>query len=382
MKKKDHRLRVGVTLTFLVSILFVLVFSLDSALSWWTGTKTVRVHFANVQGIRTDDPVHFHGVPCGRVAAVEFINGGDSASFLPVAMADEGLPSGVGVCLALEVPLEIGEYLRSGSKASIEKTLTGVTVVKLEQGDGDPLGNDAFLVGSPVASIDDVTARLNDAVGETVIVMQQIRESLEEIREGDLLVGTLRTFQGTAEETQTLARSLRELVEENRDSLRELSEHGSGLLSQLDESAAEIPALLDRMSGTALDVGEFTSDMREWFRDRRGDLSDTTEDIAESASNLKNLSTELRRRPWRLLHSPNKEEALALELYESVEVYARGAVELRRSLDRSRVLLEYSGDDPRLQTLIEKSIQSLEGQIERQAAVEQVFWERLQSLDD
>ena len=59
----------------------------------------------------------------------------------------------------------------------------------------------------------------------------------------------------------------------------------------------------------------FTGDLRDWFSASRGSLSATIEDISESAANLSTLSTELRHRPWRLLHSPSEDEALALQVH-------------------------------------------------------------------
>ena len=118
--------------------------------------------FDNVEGFRINDPVQLHGVPCGRVSGMSFASQPPATSpGVAIALESPG-SSDVQVVLSLEVPESIFNLLRTGSEAHILKTLTGMTVVDLVQGQGDPLGEGDRIQGREPVSVDDVTITLNE----------------------------------------------------------------------------------------------------------------------------------------------------------------------------------------------------------------------------
>ena len=383
MKKPDRRLQVGAILTVLTTLLFFMVFSLNTTRTWWRGAERVRVTFSDVQGIRSDDPVHFHGIPCGRVIHVSFSNGpgtgGDAVADASTAATASGE---LVVTLELEVPSNVFAHLRQGSVASIDKTLTGVTVVQLFQGDGMPLDPHTALVGTEATTLTGVTAQLSDTLVEVNGILASVHAMVARAEEEELVIGTLATLRESIRGIQQLATDLRATVAENRQPVREFATHAAAVAAQLDDSALTLPGTLSRLDATVDTIGALAGNLNGWFQERRADLSITTEEIASAATHLNTLSTELRHRPWRLLHSPTKEEALELDVYESVAQYARGAVELRRGIDRVALLLEASADDPALERQLAELLSDLAARIERQQALEQGFLRRLDYIQE
>ena len=102
--------------------------------------------------------------------------------------------------------------------------------------------------------------------------------------------------------------------------------------------------------------------------------------MAKSTDNLKALSSDLRHRPWRLLHSPTEEEAKALELYESATHYSEGTVELRRAVDRLTQLLSRAEKDQHFYPVVQETLEALQTRLQRSEAFERSLWQRLEGL--
>lgn len=371
--KTDPRVRVGAILTGFVGLLFILVFSLDSVATWWRGSEEVRVVFTHVQGIRASDPVHFHGVPCGRVARVQFEDGGSlQESGVAFAAATE-TPAGCRVVLSLDVPDEVYGLLRTGTEATIDKTLTGVTVVNLLQGDGDPLPPRATIVGSERPTIQEITDELHKASILVSQVLSTVDEVVGRCHEEDLIGSTLSSLRGAARDGQRVVKNVDALLAENREHIAETTRGASELLRQLNDVSGRLPGLvnsLDRISGEA----------SEWLVGTRPRLDAITEDVAAGAENVRALTSDLRHRPWRALHAPTAEEAKALELYESATHYSQGTVELRRSIDRLTQLLAWIDEDPDTYPAVQETLRTLQARLQRHKAFEQSLWERLEGL--
>ncbi|MEM7167225.1 MAG: MlaD family protein [Planctomycetota bacterium] len=373
MKKQDPRVRVGTVVTVFVALLFCLVFSLDSASTWWRGSAKLRVVFANVQGIRKSDPVHVHGVPCGRVAAVEFEDG-QALQQSGVAFADsDAAVSGCRVVLSLELPQEIYALLRAGARATIDKTLTGVTVVNLEQGEGDPLPHAATIAGTERASIQEITDELHRASQLVSQVLLTVDKVVARCYDDDLIGTTLSSLRDVAQEGQRVVRSFDDVIKENRGNVEESTRGASELLAQLNEVSAELPALVTHLE-------RISSEASDWIVGTRPRLDAITEDVAASTTDLRALASDLRHRPWRALHAPTADEAKALELYESATHYSQGTVELRRSIDRLTQLLTWIDEDPDIYPAVRETLQTLQTRLQRHKAFEESLWERLEGL--
>ncbi len=382
MTRSDPRFRVGLVLTVFCALLFVLVFSLDGTLSFIKGSSRVRVRFSTAQGLMKHDPVHFHGVPCGRVVELMF----DPPRANGIARAETESPTmeepEVSVLLTLEIPPHVREYLRRGSRASIEKTLTGVTVVSLQQGSGLPLADDEILVGANEATIADVTGAMAVAVRSLARILGDLEPVAATLREEGTLTATFSRFSEAAEEIRDLAASMQRTTRDLAEPLKELTERAGVVIDELQRSVQEVPDTLAELRGSIRRAGEVADDARRLLSDSGPHWRSTSEDIAQAGANLRALSSELRRRPWRLLKSPNSKDAAAIDLYETASRYADGALEVRRALELVRGALERRSSDAEANRHLAEALATLEASVANQSATEQAFWERMGAIED
>ena len=376
MKRSDPRFRVGLALTLGGFLLFAFVFSLDGALTWVQGSATVQVRFPNAQGLMLQDPVHFHGVPCGRVSDLQFDT--DFPSARNVAHADDGdATDDVSVLLTLEVPPKVRSYLREGTEATIKKTLTGVTVVNLDQGEGPPLADGTILEGTPEATISDVAGSMKEAITSMNRLMEGLEPVIDEFREEKVFSVTLERFGLAADEIRELAEQMSHTVNDLEDPIVDLAERTQDLVSEIQRSAVEIPDTISDLRGTVHGARDFVDDMRRFVHNSSPHWSAASEDIAATTSSARNLAEELRRRPWRLLKAPNSSDAAAIDLYETAARYADGALEVRRSLEVVRSSLDRRSANTSAHRELEQALEHLEQSLARQQSMERMFWERM-----
>lgn len=382
MKPKDHRLRVGIALTAFTTLLFLLVFSLDSARSWFSGYRQFEVRFTDVQGLRPNDPVQFHGLPVGRVVAVRIVQ---SENLDRTAFADAPVEplnrekSELQVALTLEVPSHIYDCLRDRSRATIKKTLTGVTVVNLEQGSGDPLGNDSLLIGQAKPTIDEVTAELHSAAGHLTKILSEIEPVITQIRKEGLVPGVLARLDDLGGEATELVSSLRLIVQENRIQISETIDKIDSVVASFDEALPAVVSFFDEAKRTADRAGQLSEQMTRWVADNRSEVDSTVENLQRSANNLRVFSTELRLRPWRLLAQPGEDTKREIALYETCAAYTESVVQLRRTIEgiSESLKLEHS---PEARTALEASLQELQTRMTELRSNEGRFWEELKRL--
>ncbi|MEE8141922.1 MAG: MlaD family protein [Planctomycetota bacterium] len=385
MKPKDPRLRVGITLTFFAGLLFTLVFCLGSTLSWMQGTSELVVTFRDVQGVRKNDPVQFHGVPCGRVVAVNFQQDSDHTRS-QVALAGGPMEpaandtEGVEVALTLQIPNEIHDFLREGSVATIQKTLTGVTVISLRQGSGAPLDRGVVIPGRKTITVDQVTSQLHRAAERLTEIFDDVQPLVSDIRERRLVSSALESLQTATEEARKLATELRDVTSDNRESVRRATQHAAGLFEELEAASPEVASTIAEVKRAAGQATDLTSELRILVQDNRARIDATTEDIAGAAKNMRTLSAELRHRPWRLLHSPSKEEAQELDLYESATAFGNGLRDMRRTIEQIERVLTNEVDDPTVAARLQGALNQMEAHISRHQAFEEAFWKRLQGI--
>lgn len=377
MSHERVRVRVGLALTLGCLLLFTLVFSLDEARRWIDGRATVQVRLPAAHGLMHSDPVHFHGVPCGRVVKLDLrqqsrLHGGGNTAF-----ADGGDGEDVSVLLTLEVPPEVRGFLREGSVATIEKTLTGSTVVNLEQGDGGPLPEGMILEGVPVTTMADVTGALQEAIRSVTQVTRSLGPVLEDLQRAGAVSDTLRRFGQAADEIRDLAERADDALDDLSSPIRSLASRGERLLEELDRSVQELPRAIEATRVTAREGRDMVGELRDLVRQVAPDLRASFEDVSATSRNARDLSEELRRRPWRLLRAPNSSDAAAIDLYETAARYAAGATEVRRSLEMVRTALARRGADARANEVLEEALRSLETDLDHQRRIEELFWERM-----
>ena len=337
--------------------------------------------FSDVQGLRPSDPVHFHGIPCGRVVSVEVVATGDSQAGAHVAFASDGSEPepGVQVALALEIPSKLYSHLRTGSVVTIKKTLTGVTVVNLAQGSGDSLKPNTKIIGTQTATIDEVTVELHDAAKHLTKILSEVEPLICKIREDGLVSDVLKSVDNVSNEFKELATSLRQTIDENRSSISKMTKGASDFLDSGNQILPEIALFVKNAKQTAVDVTGLARGLDDWMLHNGEPLSDTAQNIASATSNLNTLSIELRRRPWRLLASPGEEEKKELSLYDNLTTLTESAMQLNRAVRNVKTLIERD-NSPEVERQLNKTLGILEARLSNYEKFQEEFWRHLREI--
>lgn len=386
MSRSDPRFRVGLALTIFCALLFLLAFTLDVALSWFAGTATVKVRFPTAQGLTEHDPVHFHGVPCGRVLALAFdpvpARAADGAGVAHAETVESGATSEVSVLLTLQVPPRVRDFLRNGSHAQIEKTLTGVTVVNLLQGTGPPLEGTTVLEGTAEANLADIAGSMQSAVASLGRILADLEPIAATLRTNSSIPESVETFGRAAEEVRELAVQLQGTARDLADPIRDLTDRAGRLVDEAERGARQLPQMLAEMETSARKAGGVADDARSFLRETGPEWRAASEDLAATSANARALTAEIRRRPWRLLKSPSERDAATIDLYETADRYADGALELRRSLELVRAALARRSADAAANQALDEALRALEASVAAQATAEEMFWSRMSRITD
>ena len=381
--RQTPRLRVGITLTGLTTLMFVLVFSLDSVMSWWQGSSEVRVVFDHVQGLRVNDPVHFQGVPCGRVVRLDWALGESPVPEPGVAFADSGTPEPASVGVTMSVPREVFALLRTGSEAAIEKTLTGVTIIDLRQGEGSSLTSDQNVIaGIESTSMEEVKSELHRSTVQVNEILEKLDLLVSDLNRDDLIPEAIRQIGEAGAEAKSLAAELRGIASESRETVDRVMTNAAATLERLADASEDFPKVLEDTRTFVENSGALAREFKTWFDGNRSEMSASVEDLAATAENVEAFVAEIKRRPWRLLHTPDPEEVAAIELYESGSAYAKGAIELRRAMQDLQHVVENRSDDPNFVTKLERSHQELAARLQKMEAFEEAFWNALKEVTD
>jgi len=333
-----------------------------------------------------NDPVHFHGVPCGRVIGVEFDNSSlfanSGIAFAGENGEGENLKGGhgqseVSVILTLDIPPEVRDYLRQGSIVSIEKTITGVAVVNLQQGTGGRLPEEVVLVGEPVPSIKDVTEVFTSMSKRVNAILSDLKPVISNLREEGTIDETLHRFGMAADEIRVFTEHMGRTMNDLQDPINDLTARASDLISEFERSAAEVPETIADLRDTLRSAGDTVVDARRLLGNVTPEIRAASEDLASTMKNTRNLSAELRRRPWRILKAPNSRDAQAIDLYETASRYADGALEIRRAVELVQQRIERRGADRISNQKLEDALRILEGSLYQQQSVENMFWEKM-----
>ncbi len=396
-RKKQNEVLVG-SFTVVGGGLFLLLVFLMGGLDGCVRDMTeVRAVFDDVQGLQAGDPVYLFGMRSGNVRAIELGKGeAEGDARLVVTMA---------------IPSAYRPLLRTTTRVYIDKTLTGNLSVLVQQNTidrGARLPEGRELAGTPAADFGAIAQEAADvlqAAEEAIVAIQFIVDKTQ--KEGHV-TKTLEGISGAANELRALLPTLssevkesldevdrtlvtvRETVEENRGSLRATLanlETGSAsldkLIASLERTPAEIQEVLAVVRRAAASVGDLVEE-------NRVHLDSILTDLDTTAANAANLTSEVKRRPWRLLYKPTVEEMQALELYDSAWAYNLAATELHKSarnlaahLERSPAADGTSDErDARYQAALKTALERVEASLRGKREAEEAFWARLNGVDD
>jgi ABC-type transporter Mla subunit MlaD len=305
----------------------------------------------------------------------------------------------VKVVLQLEVEPDTAAFLRSESRVTVEKTITGITAVVIREGAGERLEPGKPLRGEAGMAIEELAAEAQ-SVGKSINeLIADVRGVVADIREGDRVEKILSAFQRASTDIEEACADVRDFTGrskgpwmrsmENIDAFAQrltefLQSIEAPVVSVIDDvkifaeavapHAAELSEAIESARSAAADLADAVSEARSFLTRNRHRLDGTVRDVAEAADNISEATAEIRRQPWRLLYRPDAEECSTLSILDAVREYNIATANLQRSLEELLVIKE---GPPEMRALAEKAVGTAEAALGQYRKAEAALWAEL-----
>ncbi len=377
-KKKRNEILVGgfvVGATLLFLLLLFLMGSLDSLFKPW---EVIEADFGDVQGLQIGDPVWLFGNKAGKVAWI---------SLLPKEPAKRAV-----MRVGIRIPAATKEYLRKDSIVKIEKGITGNTYILIQESEGEPLPDKARLQGTPTADLATGLQKGSALLDEAQKVIESLSRVVKEVEsKGDISKALaearllLESLNGRVvplgEKLKTALDELQGILDENRIDIRHTVANlreTSGAAKSLTEKLSATPDQLARSLGELEKAGASIGGL---VKENRGSVDTILGDLRQVMTNASNLTSEVKRRPWRLLYRPSEAELKAMDLYDAAWAYNLGATELNRSIRDFATRLETDPTGAKQPELLEEAKRQIAQSLRRHREAEEQFWTRLKASE-
>jgi len=217
-----------------------------------------------------------------------------------------------------------------------------------------------------LALIADAVARELDST-ESAGLLAKIHEIIDSLKLATADVAAIAAdakpkVSQTLEDVQAVASTIRTATDEN------LTE----LLVNLRESSTEVLKI-------SRNFGEVSGQVRQIVMLHRNNIDEIIDNMAQVSANLKATAKEVRRAPWRLLHTPDEQELDSQNIYDAATAFSNGAEQLDQAISKLTGLAAASpdglpADDPEL-LKIRAQLEEAFGKFNK---AEQALWKELE----
>jgi ABC-type transporter Mla subunit MlaD len=374
MKHRTNEMIAGIVVIMGIALLCALLAVITDRIPWG-GTVPFAVVFDDVRGLKKGDPVFFHGVPCGRVSSL----GHEKRSWKDLWPEEPDAPH-VKVVLRLDVDATIAPYLRTASKVTIEKTITGITAVVIREGTGEPVPTGCRIRGDSGAALEELAAEAQSVSASVRELIGDVRAVIGDIRRGDQLAATIDSIRATAANVEDTTAVIRDVATQSQDSLlrsvaavRNTAEKIDAIATDLAPHTTELSNAIASAAYATDELASASTEIRSFLTRNRHRMDGTVRDVADAAGNVSEATGEIRRQPWRLLYRPSREECSTLGILDSVREYNLATATLERAFQELLVLK----DQPELHVFSEKARKDAEAALARYREVESALWAEL-----
>lgn len=318
VQSRSRTVRVGLLIFAGLAILAFGIMSIGMGSRWFTGSETLEARFHRVNGLQTGAPVRLAGVNIGSVARIRFSSDNPDESLISVT---------------LWIRQSAASHVRVDSKAKIQSMgLLGDQYVEIGPGHpGSPPAPPGSLlqVREPIDYQSILQAKgTGDLVSNVMGVAESLRVLLDQINQGNGLLGQLIRGQGQGEPRLSVATVRRTLDDISKlttdlDRTAVALNQGRGVAGTLMSNRIDgrrmldnIAATFDTMHHTSEQLGEVASR----FNQGHGllpQLIDNQGDGDEVMANLRTSSQELSQ----ILHKINTGQGTVGKLVNDPTVY-------------------------------------------------------------
>jgi len=266
MEYRRNEIRAGVFLLLSFVILAVMIFAVSDIQSLFKKKKEIKVLFQFSDGIEKNAPVRLSGIKVGKVTDIR--------------VAPER-----GDKIELTLSVFSDTVIRRDTKASI-KTLGLVGGKYVELTGGSPqsplLEQGGVIIGEESFKMEDLTKTALDVVNKLKNIATNI----------DAMLGD-----------PAFTKSLRATVA----NLQDVSANIKVMTSSKDEVAQglkDLPVILKKVEESMNNIKAISEKSDAMLGDNKKNIDATMESVKEITNNLKELTADVKKHPWKLIRKP------------------------------------------------------------------------------
>ena len=263
--KQGREFSVGLFAALGLLLFCVFVFSIGK----FTGpTRAVTVEFSYVDGLGPDAPVQYAGYHVGKVESVN-IQPGPPVKLLARLSVPKDLP------ISRSSEVSIGSMGLMGEKVIDIFPAAG----------GEPLPDGEILKGTDPILLSRVFGQVRSLFDEST--SSNIRQVAHNVLK---LTEDLNVFTST----------LRHISTENGDDIDKI-------LTNVAVSSERLPGLLKRIDGAAAATSDLADNLKGMSAENRPEVYEMVKNLNATSANVKALSDDVRRHPWKLIRKGSGE---------------------------------------------------------------------------
>ena len=273
MEYRRSEIRAGVFLLLSFSILVVMVFAVSDIQSLFKKKKEIKVLFTFSDGIEKNAQVRLSGIKIGKVSNIRVApEHGDKVELTLSVLADT--------------------VLKQDTKAAIKSLgLVGGKYVELAGGSpqAPALEPGGLIVGEESLKLEDLTKVALDVVGK----LKNIAANLDRMLGDPALTKSIKTTIQNLQEVSS--------------NIKEISSDVKVMTASKDEVALtlkKLPELQKKVDETVSNLKAVTEKSDKLLGDNKKNIDETIEHVKEIGKNVKELTEELKKAPWKLIRKP------------------------------------------------------------------------------
>ncbi len=215
-------------------------------------------------------------------------------------------------------------------------------------------------------------------------ILDRVDKHLDNVNE----TGTMAKLNRTLDSLDETVIEVKGLLKDNRPGVKEMV---ASLVSTAKTLEKDIPDITKKLiatldsAGKAVDsavvsldnIKELTANLKGLVSNNREQIDLVVNNITELSSNLKLVSRDVRRAPWKLLYKPKKDELRLQGVVDSAGAFASGAEQLNNVSLRLQKLIAAGGDT----VLDNDDVKALLGELKTSFSnfqkAEKELWEKL-----
>lgn len=270
MEYEKHEIRAGIFMLAAFVVFAAMVFAVSDLPSLFKKKKELTVLFSFSEGIEKNAQVRLSGIKIGRVKGIRVAPEHQDRVEVTLSVFEEAL-------------------LREDSRAAVKALgLVGGKYVDLTSGSpgARELADGGVIQGEESLKMEDLTK----AGLEVVAKLRNIAKNLDRIAGDPALARDIKNTVRNVEQVTSHVREITEKVNENKESLA--------------QSLQGLPELMKKLDATVANLREISEKTDALMGENRKQVDATLENVKEISKNVKELTEDVKKNPWKLIRKP------------------------------------------------------------------------------